>query len=217
MRFRHLVIAAAAVLLAASPALAKKAIDGSGKLETRNLDLPAFTKVDLGGAFDIDVTFGETAKVEVTIDDNLWDNLEADVDGGELRLDWIRNCKPSDDCRIRITMTQLEEFSLHGAGNVSIAGFDGPALAFKLRGAGDATISGRTGALDVLLTGAGSLHARDLEAKRVDVRLSGVGNCEVHAVDSLDADISGVGNVDYWGEPEHKVTHVSGMGSIRGR
>ena len=46
---------------------------GSGDMETRQLSLDEFRAIDVGGAFDIDVSFGKEQKVEVTIDDNLWD------------------------------------------------------------------------------------------------------------------------------------------------
>jgi hypothetical protein len=221
MRSRQFALTAAAVFLAAAcagPALARQAIEGSGELETRTLDVAAFTKIDLGGAFDVEIGFGQNQQVEVTVDDNLWDNLVADVDGGRLELDWAKNCDPSDRCAIRITMSApLEEFTLHGAGDVEVEGLAGKRLAFYLRGAGDVELDGTVDALEIMLTGAGDCDARELEAKDVKVSLSGVGNCKVYASESLDAKVSGVGNVTYWGDPERKSTKVSGLGNIDGR
>lgn len=68
-----------------------KSIKGSGDLETRELELDNFDKTDIGGAFDLHVTLGKKQMVKITIDDNLWDNLEVEVDGHELQLDWDKS------------------------------------------------------------------------------------------------------------------------------
>ena len=217
MPLRTIALAVATLLLLAGPAAAREALEGSGELETRTLDLAEFTKIDLGGAFDVTVAVGRDQKVEITVDDNLWENLDATVDDGRLAIDWDRNCRPTDGCTVRITMARLEEFNLHGAGDVDIRGLGGDALTFYLRGAGDARLAGQVDELTIYLTGAGNCVARGLEAKDVKVRVSGVGNCEVHASASLDAEVSGVGNVTYWGSPDEKSVQVSGMGSIDAR
>ncbi len=204
MRSRHFALVATALaltVLATAPAQARKTIDGSGKLETRTLDLPAFTKLDLGGNFQVEVDFGKTQQVEVTVDDNLWDNLDADVSSGRLSLSWKKNCKPSDHCTAKITVTDLDEFNLHGAGDIAMHGYRGKDLTFYVRGAGSAKLDGIVEDLDIIITGAGDCDARDLKAKNVKVTVSGVGDCEVYASDSIEARVSGVGNIDYWGKP----------------
>lgn len=220
MRSRLIAPAAALVVatLLAGPTLAAEALAGSGKLETRTLDLAAFTKIDLGGAFTARIAFGKTQRVDVTVDDNLWDNLQAAVDEGRLALDWARHCQPSAGCAVTITMAApLEEFTLAGAGDVGITGLAGRHLTFYLRGAGNAVLDGTVDGLEIVLTGAGSCAARGLKAKDVTIILAGMGDCEVHASASLDARISGVGNVTYWGEPGKKQTEVTGKGEIIGR
>ena len=220
MRFPNHALAACTLLLAialTAPVQAGDLLEGSGKLETRTLDLAAFTKIDLGGAFDVEVTIGKTPKVELTIDDNLWDNLEAAVEDGTLDLDWKKNCSPSDHCTARITTAALEEFTLHGAGNVGIKGLDGKSLVFYLRGAGDVQLDGKVNDLQIFLTGAGNCDARKLQAQDVAIVLSGVGNCEAYAGRSIDVDITGVGNVTYWGSPEKKTVNVAGMGNVEAK
>jgi len=221
MRSRPVVLVAAALLaavtVAAAPAQARRSVEGSGKLETRTLDLPAFTKLDLGGAFEVEVDFGKTQKVEITVDDNLWDNLDADVSGGRLSLSWKKDCSPSDHCSAKITVTALDEFDLHGAGDIVMHGYRGKKLNFHVRGAGSAELDGAVDDLDLLISGAGDCDARDLKAKNVKVRVSGVGDCKVYASESIDARVSGVGNISYWGKPATKDTDVSGLGNIEAR
>lgn len=217
MRSRIVLLVAAAIALAAAPAIADKAIEGSGKLETRTLDVGDFTKIDLGGAFDVEITVGGKTRVEVTIDDNLWENLEADVRKGELALDWKKNCRPDEGCRVSIVTPSLAEFSLHGAGDVVIHDITGPSFGLKLRGAGNVSLSGKVDDLEIMITGAGNCDADRLQATDAKVVISGVGDCDLHAVGSLDAAVSGVGSVTYRGDPEVRRAAVSGMGKVSPR
>lgn len=221
MRSRHFALAAAVLLAAApcaGPASAAEPLEGSGKPETRTLDLAAFTRIDLGGTFNASIGFGKTQRVEVTIDDNLWDILRAEVDNGRLSLDWAGRGQPAAPCLVTIVMAApLEEFTLAGAGNVLVAGLSGKHLDLYLRGTGGAALEGFVESLQVFLTGAGGCDAGELKAKDVKVILAGVGDCDVHATESLDVRISGVGNVTYRGDPKEKTTEVTGKGEIMGR
>ena len=169
----------------------------------------------MGGAFDIEVSFGRTQKVEVTIDDNLWDIFEAEVKGEWLNLDWDGNCRPSDECRIAIVVPLLEEVNIHGACDLNISGFKGSEFTYKLSGAGDLVMDGEVDKLDIKISGAGDADTTDLKAKHVKVSISGAGNAEVYAEKSLRGRVSGVGNLTYYGDPEDENTSVSGLGKIR--
>lgn len=191
--------------------------EGSGEMETRQLSLEEFQAIDVGGAFDIDVSFGSRQSVEVTIDDNLWDLFEAEVKGKWLNFDWERNCSPSDECRIKIVVNTLEEVSVHGACNLDISDFKGHEFTYKLSGAGELKMDGKVDNLEVKISGAGEADTTDLIAKNVRVHISGAGTASVYAEDRIKGRISGVGNLTYYGDPDEKDTRVSGLGNIRKR
>jgi hypothetical protein len=220
MRCRHVSLLLVTLLLAvalAAPAQAgwgKKGIEGSGELETRELDLKDFDAIELGGAFAVEVKFGDRQKVEVTIDDNLWDNLEADVSGSTFELGWDKNCDPDDDCRVEITVRKLERLEVHGACEALVHDFDGDKFEFNVHGAAELDINGTVDVLEIHISGAAEVNARDLQAKSVKARISGAAEAEVYASESIDAHISGAGELDYWGGPDKKSTKVSGVGSI---
>jgi hypothetical protein len=48
----------------------------------------------------------------------------------------------------------------------------------------------------------------------VKVRISGSGNASVWANESIEAKISGSGDIDYRGNPNKEITKISGSGSI---
>jgi hypothetical protein len=64
------------------------------------------------------------------------------------------------------------------------------------------------------LSGAGNIDARELKAKEVRVSVSGAASADVYAKEYLDASVSGVGSIDYYGNPAKVKTDVSGVGSI---
>ncbi len=189
-------------------------IKGSGTLETREFDLANFDDISVGGAFDVEIQFGNSQHVTVTIDDNLWDNLELKVTGGRLVVDWDKSCQPDGDCRLELVVTSLKAMSISGAADINIAGFQGETFKFQLSGAADLEMNGAVENLEIQVSGAGEIDTRDLKARHVKVRISGAGNANITASESLDAKVSGVGNIRYWGDPTEKKTTVSGLGNI---
>ncbi|MEN8008312.1 MAG: head GIN domain-containing protein [Candidatus Krumholzibacteriota bacterium] len=211
-------LVAVALLLVAGQAAAfsfgKNNIKGSGDMETRTLDLKDFHAIDVGGAFDLDITLGDKQKVVMTIDDNLWDNLEAEVHGGTLEIGWDKSCNPDGDCRVEIVVRKLDAMDIHGAADVGIRDFHGDSFSFDVSGAAELDMDGTVDKLDISVSGAGDIDTRDLKAKVVKISVSGAGEAKVFASESFEGRVSGVGNIDYWGDPEHQKTKVSGMGDI---
>jgi len=190
-------------------------IKGSGDLETRDFSLDKVNAVSIHGAFDLNVKMGKKQQIKVSIDDNLWDNLEIKVKNGTLVLDWDEDCRPDSDCSIDLVLPELDKVSVHGACDADIENYRGDSFMFKVSGAGDLEIDGEVDDLEISISGAGDVDARDLLADHVEVKISGAGNATVHANKSIKARVSGVGNLVYYGEPEDENTNVSGIGSIR--
>ncbi|MCP4291602.1 MAG: DUF2807 domain-containing protein [bacterium] len=192
-------------------------IEGSGDLETREFNVDDFDEISMGGAFSLQITFGDRQQVKVTIDDNLWDNLEVDVKSGKLEFDWDESCEPDGDCKIELVVTELKEVSIHGACDAEIEDFRGESFRYNLSGAGSLTMDGEVEDLKIRVSGAGDADTRKLTAENVDISVSGAGNAEVYASKSIKAKVSGVGQITYYGDPEKERTSVSGIGNIRSK
>jgi hypothetical protein len=67
------------------------------------------------------------------------------------------------------------------------------------------------------ISGSGEVYARRLDAQRAVVRVSGSGEVEVTAKESVKINISGSGDVSVWGDPEDRDRSVSGSGEIHYR
>jgi hypothetical protein len=224
MRSRYSVtaslLAVAVVLLltagnAAAFSFGKDTIEGSGDMETRELDFKDFDKIDIGGGFDLEITMGDEQKVTMTLDDNLWDNLEAEVHGSTLEIGWDKNCQPDGDCTVVIVVRELKGMDIHGAADVEIEGYRGDSFSFDVSGAAELEMDGEVDKLDINISGAGDIDTRDLKARHVEISVSGAGDAKVYASESFEGRVSGVGNIHYWGDPEHQKTKVSGLGNIK--
>jgi hypothetical protein len=193
--------------------LFSRQIEGSGDVETRDFDVGDFDTIELNGAFDVEVTVGRSTSVAVTLDDNLFEYLEVEVEGGSLILDFDDPVDPTEST-VTINVPELEAFVINGAGDVDIRGFDGGAFSYRLRGAGDTELSGKVDELEIQLSGAGDIDASDLVAQDAEVRVSGAGNAKVHVENRIDARVSGVGNIVCYGNPKEERSRVSGIGDI---
>ncbi len=187
---------------------------GSGTLITRTFDVAGFDRIALDGGFDVYVTVGGETDVTVTVDDNLAELFTAEVEAGALHLDWKKACRPDRKCRVDVTLPELKGFTVNGAGDVGITGVRGARLELRINGAGDMEVSGSVDKLDLVVSGAGDVEAGELAAQDVEVRVSGAGDATVRAARSLDATVSGVGEITYLGDPAEKETRVSGVGEI---
>jgi hypothetical protein len=86
-------------------------------------------------------------------------------------------------------------------------------LKLSASGACDLTADGAVDDLEIDVSGAAEIDAADFVAKRVKISISGSGNADLHASESLDVTVSGAGTVNCAGNP--KVTkQISGIGKV---
>ncbi len=188
---------------------------GSSQLETRTINLDSFSAIEIKGSFDVDIRFGSRQKVEITIDDNLWDVFNTRVRGQWLYLNWGRQCQPSSRCKVTLVVTNLTQVIANESGDVRIHKFDGYKFSYVLRGSGNLKMNGTVNNLDIHMNGTGFADVRKLKARTVDVAIVNSGDASVYATDRLRARISGLGILNYSGNPLHKDTRASGLGKIQ--
>lgn len=190
---------------------------GSGTPMTESRDIEAFDSIEIGGAFELIVHVDPTAtqRVEVSGDDNIVPEVTTKVSGGELDIEiGAAMVRPKLDMKIEVWVPALTGLEASGASDITVAGLHGERFDLDLSGASETTLRGEVDLFEVDLSGASDLDARELHAKIVALELSGAGDAEVWASDRLDADVSGTGDVRYFGGPKEVKQDVSGAGSI---
>jgi len=188
--------------------------EGSGNVQTQDRPVPAFDSIDFSGAGTVTIEQTGTDSLQVQADDNVQGLLTSEVEGTTLKLG-TRPGAPVGRATVnyRITVRRLGGVVLSGAGTVTATGINGPDLSLANSGAGSLTVSGSTEQLNVDLIGLGSIDTRGLVAQAADVSVGGAGTATVNAARTLDARITGVGNIVYLGTPA--VTQsVTGLGTV---
>jgi len=175
-----------------------------------------FTSIEIAGAADATVSFGDTESVVVETDDNILPLITTEVSGGKLVINTRSNTNFSTELGIKVTVTmkELEAAEVSGSGNMTLIGVPGGAVKVEISGSGNITAAGVADSVEVNLDGSGNILCGELQAKTAVIRLDGSGNVAVYASQSLDAAIGGSGNVQYGGDPTQLQTSVTGSGSI---
>ncbi|MFC1962516.1 head GIN domain-containing protein [Chloroflexota bacterium] len=136
------------------------AVTGSGKLGTRDMDYSDFTKIEVGYAFDIDITKADSYSVRITVDDNLYEYLDINKRGDTLHIGLKPNYNYVNIIRkATINLPDLRGLGLSGASKANVMGFSSShSMDFDLSGASHMYISNmKTRDIKIGLSGASSV------------------------------------------------------------
>jgi len=190
-------------------------VTGSGKIATETRTGAAFSKIAIEGSADIDASIGAGTSVAVTCDDNLLPMIETKVEGDTLHIRSTGSYRTNTGLKVKIVSPTLDGVSVSGVASIHASGLAAKMFALTVSGAGHTTLEGKTDQLDVQISGTGDLQAGSLTARDVKISVSGAGNAVVDATQSLDAAVSGVGNVQYCGQPPQVRQNISGVGTVK--
>lgn len=190
---------------------------GSGNVKTETRNVSGFSGVSLSGAGALNIAQTGSESLSITAEDNILPLITTQVVNNKLEIGYQSGTtfQPSKPVIFNLTVKTLDALDISGAGNVTATGITATALTINLSGAGNISISGTAQSQDVSLSGAGSYSARDLTSQNATVHLSGVGKATVTVSGTLDATVSGAGNVTYYGNPASVKQNISGVGSIK--
>lgn len=212
---------------------------GSGRMETRTVDATGVRTVEFEGVGDLTITQGDDESLTVEAESDVIGRIVTAVRGDVLSIRlrnsfWRSGTIPTRGIHYRLTVRDLNDvllegagdvhigklntgslaLELNGAGSVDVIDLDCDALVVRLQGAGSTTVSGKIGSQEVLVAGAGSFKAGDLASQTATIKITGAGDATVWAEQSLDATIQGVGSIRYYGDPVLS-QQVNGVGQVK--
>lgn len=220
------------------PLLAGCALIG-GNVVTREEAITGFDKVDVGYAFQVDISQGDTFSVVVRVDENLVEYLEVVKEGNTLKIGLKPGWEPRQarTMQAEITMPELTGLILSGASRGTITGFksaEGLSLnvsgASSLQGdieAGDASFSAsgsskvtlNGSAQDIMIDASGSseVNLGSFLVNDANVKADGASNVTVKPSGKLDANASGASRIYYLGSPTLGKVDTSGGSSVQAK
>ncbi len=207
---------------------------GNDERITKEITVESFDKIEVSGAFEILLTPSESNVVIIEVDENLLRYIDIYVRGDRLFIETDRRLSSRKGIKIEVPVKELRAISSSGASDiessepissseleieVSGAGkldlkLDVKLVTLDLSGATLVYLEGVAERLEVDMSGAGSLAAEGFEVQDCSVDISGVGHVLVNVSGSLDAQVSGLGKVEYLGEPKSVRGDVSGIGKV---
>ncbi len=208
-------------------------VRGNDDIETRVLDLPPFTGVDLTIAGDVFIRQGNEQLVEVEGPDNIIDLLELDVQGNTWDIEFDECVNIDGRFRVFITLPEIEYLAISGSGQIKSLdtldvvdlilrisgsgdmdlGIEAVKIDSRISGSGEVFMEGDAEDIELRISGSGDYNAFNLSAVEAEVRITGSGDAEVNVSDHLDVEITGSGDVFYRGNPTLDVD-ISGSGSV---
>ena len=187
---------------------AQQAADAHRETSENNVrSLAPFDSVVIEDDADAAVTIGDTQSVSVSAPDGRVGQITTSVHDGKLVVS-----SHGTDAHVRVTVPHLRALQVNGAGQVSLDGLRDP-ITIKTNGPVHLSASGAVDSADLTLNGPSKLLLAKLETKNMTIRLNGVGDAEVCATQTLNADVHGIGRVRYLGDPK-TVSTIHGLGSV---
>src|SRR5210317_2105049 len=116
--------------------------ESSAGLITKEYNIDSFNKINIGGAFDIDLIKGDAPKVKVTANEKTLEKILVEVNDGILKVSFKSNTLKTDNkVKVQITFTEINSINISGASNLSGSSLIEVAeLKIKSSGASDITL-----------------------------------------------------------------------------
>ncbi|MDE0222328.1 MAG: DUF2807 domain-containing protein [Spirochaetaceae bacterium] len=177
--------------------------EGSGTLVTERLALWGFTGIEVGGSWRITVRPGPY-DVQVTVDDNVVDDLRVEVRGDALHFGLRPQVRLRRvTLRAQVTMPALDAVRVSGSGEATFADFESPSLRLGVSGSGDVEGSGiSVGVLDAGVSGSGDITLEGCASESAGVSITGSGDVTLRGASDeepagiLTLQISGSGSAE---------------------
>jgi putative autotransporter adhesin-like protein len=192
-------------------------VKGSGIMKTEKRSLAPFNSLEVSCHGSIQAHTQGQEGLEISGDENIIPLITTEVNNGILYIRSSKEYNSRDKLVITVSAPDLKKFVFSGAGEADLSNVNNDRVEIILTGAGSLTASGETKEADITLSGAGSVDAKNLHAVNAKVNSTGVGSIELYVTGQLDAKASGIGEINYYGNPKIVNRQAGALGKINER
>ena len=201
----------------------------------KTFDVDDFSRIYLRGPYEVHLRQSNNCSLRILARENYMDKLEVSSSGGELEIELDgKNFKKTRAIEVYINFRELEKLEIEGAvdlvcenqintnnlkiefqgaGNVEL-NVDADKIISEIAGVGNFEIEGNTDYHKVEFDGIGSYDAKDLRSKYTIVESNGIGSVSVYASNKFKGEATGIGSIDYYGDPDDVSVDATGLGSV---
>lgn len=214
-------------------------VTGSGNIKKETRSVSDFTGIALSGNINVELSYGTSNTITLEGDDNLLPLIETVVEGENLvvKTKDKTGIKTNKKIRVSVSVARLTNLKVSGSGNItgngdfsnsgttdiSVSGSGNINVGvgsfnetkINISGSGNITLKGQnTNNITAKISGSGDIDCSNFSANDVLAHVSGSGNIKVYANKSIDAKISGSGNIFYKGPAGNINLKSAGSGKI---
>jgi hypothetical protein len=210
----------------------------AGPRASRDYPVTAFTKLAVGGAYDVEVRTGAVPSVHADGGQNRLDAMEVKVEGDTLHIESQKGVHWSwgnhDAVKLIVTVPALAGAEIAGSGDINVDHVAGPAFKGSVAGSGDLRLArvetqslelGIAGSGDIKaagtvanvrydIAGSGDIDGGGVVAQTAAVSITGSGGVHAHATGTATVQVIGSGNVIITGGAKCTISKT-GSGDVR--
>lgn len=224
------------LLCAALTFISCDSISGKGNITKDQRDVGEFDAVKNSGSIDVKIIIGDKYEVVVEDYENLLNHIVTEVNNGTLNIHFENGLSiMKSEAMVYVTVPGLKKVSSAGSSDTEISGvlksnselelsvtgsgsirgsIDAPSVDISITGSGEMDIDGKTQNMKCKITGSGDFKGHELKSENCTISVSGSGDAKVFASVSLDAKVSGSGDITYGGNPPDTKINKNGSGTI---
>lgn len=217
-----------------------KKIKGNGERVTIERTTGNYDGVSVAGSFDIKLVKGKEGKLSITGDSNLLKHVTTEIKRGKLIIDSEDgyNLSYRKSIVVTVPVESVESLSVSGSGEIvgdfklnernmdlRVSGsgdmnldLDVNSVDATVTGSGEINLNGKASKAKFRVTGSGEVSARSMKVDDADVTVTGSGDVSLTVTGTLEARVTGSGDITYYGNPAKTDFKTTGSGDIeRGR
>ena len=188
--------------------------EGNGKAMTQARPLTDFSAINIDGAFTITIELQQERTLTIKGDENLLSRFVTTVEGQTLFVRTQGAICPKISPEIRLTNDSLISLLADGSTDIQISHLKNTTFTVNAGGSSDLKLSGTSEKFIGTFEGANSLRAREFQTQETTIRIHGTGEAVLNVSKKLVAEVNGVGNIQYVGNPPIVEKHITGAGNI---
>lgn len=223
------------VLAKANPVNSNAQITGNKIVTTQDRPVSSFHAIKVSGGIDVELSQGNTLKLQVEADENLIALIRTEVKDGVLNIYPSESIRDAKTLKIHLTFQKIDAISASGGCDIESKhklSFDilkvdlsggcdieldckADKLVCKQSGGCDAEFKGEaeSGAFDA--SGGCDVQASEFRLKNCSVDASGGSDVSVFAIGELSMKASGSSNITYSGNPAKVIKSATGASDIK--
>lgn len=193
-----------------------RSISGEGGLVEKTFTVDDFDGLGIGITAKVYVRKGSSNEITIKGQENIIENIEREVKGSTLSLEFERNVRSHKGLTVYLEMDNIRKLAIGGSSDIMVEDrFDDmDALDLAIGGSGSIELKGKARRADISVAGSGDIRCSDLMAGEVKVSIAGSGDVYVGADNELEVSIAGSGDVRYKGTPRVK-SSIAGSGNVQ--